>query len=60
MWEDGVENVNILECVGVKMNANLKQYIQLQVNIYELHGNYKSKTYSRYTKTREKGTEEYH
>ena len=25
MWEDGVQNVNILECVGAKMNANLKQ-----------------------------------
>ena len=33
------------------MSTSLKQ--EIQVNLYESHGNHKSKTYIRYTKTRE-------
>ena len=41
------------------MTASLKQ-VQLQVNIYEFHGNYKSKMFSRYIRPRKKRTQAYH
>ena len=55
MWEGG-------KCRSFRMCLNLKDYqfktsrfrCQVQVNIYEPHGNHKSKTYNRYTKAKKK------
>ena len=54
MWGTGVK-----KCRSFRMYLNLKDYLfetsrQLQVNIYEPHGNHKSKTYNRYTKKERK------
>lgn len=56
MWEKWDKKyINLLECIGAIIDANVKQvYIVIQVNVYQLHGNYKSKTYSRYTKKLER------
>ena len=61
MWGKGVKMVDLSECVWTKMTTSLKQVDIFIVNVYEPHGNHnKLKTYNRYTKTRQKGTQAYH
>ena len=46
-------NVDVLECFNLN-DYKFKTSRYIIVNIYKPHGNYKSKTYKRYTKTRKK------
>ena len=53
MWGE-YKNVDLLEYVWNWMTISLQQ---VRINILELHGDHKSKTYNRYTKTIKKGTQ---
>ena len=55
-WVEGTEKIQIFQNAFEMIDYQFKnKQTQLQVNIYEPHGNYKSKTYNRYTKTGKKG-----